>query len=110
MAVCELLTEVASLFVEHRLQANGFQLWLVDSRALAQSLWRTGLVAAWHVEIFQTRDRSGIPRTARWILNHWATREALHQYFEAQLKTLFLHICKRRIMHIFFYYIYDFSF
>ena len=92
IAVCELLTE-ASLWLlsaEHGLQANGLQqLWLVGSRSLAQQLWRAGSAAPRPVGTFQTRDRSGSPRTARWILNHWATREALHQYFEAQLKTLF---------------------
>ena len=48
------------------------QLRLVGSRAQSQQLWRTGLVAPWHVG-------SCIGRR---ILNHCATREALHSFFK----------------------------
>ena len=51
------------------------QLWLVGSRAQAQQLWRTGLVAPLHVGYSQTRDRTCVPCIGRWILNHCATRE-----------------------------------
>ena len=50
-------------------------LWLTGSRAQAQQLWRTGLVAPWHVESSQTRARTCVPCIGRWILNHCATRE-----------------------------------
>ena len=39
-------------------------------------MWHTGLVAQRHVESCQTRDQTGVPCIARWILNHWTTREA----------------------------------
>ena len=54
--VRRLLTAVASLVAEHGLQACGLQqLWLIGSRAQAQQLWCTGLVAPWHVESSWTR-------------------------------------------------------
>ena len=36
-----------------------------------------GFVAPWDVGSSQTRDRVSVPCIARWILNHWAAREAL---------------------------------
>ena len=48
-----------------------------DSRE-AQQLWRVGLVALQHVESPQIRDRTQVSCIGRWILSHWATREALH--------------------------------
>ena len=47
-------------------------------RVRAQSLWHTGLVAPRHVGSSQTRDWTGVPCVARWILNHQTTREAQH--------------------------------
>ena len=44
------------------------QLWLAGSRAQAQLLWCTGLVAPWHVGSSQTRDRTRVPCTGRRIL------------------------------------------
>ena len=41
----------------------------------AQSLWRTGLVAPWHVGSSRTRARTRVPCIGRQILNHCATRE-----------------------------------
>jgi len=58
------LIVVASLVVEHRLQARGLQ----------QS-WHTDLVVRRHVESSRTRDQTYIPFIARWILNHLTTRE-----------------------------------
>ena len=40
-------------------------------------MWPTGLVAPWHVESSQTKDRTGVPCIARWSLDHWTTGEAL---------------------------------
>ena len=52
------------------------QLWLTGSRAQAQQLWRSGLVAPRHVGSSRTRDRTHVPCLGRRILNHCATREA----------------------------------
>ena len=57
------------------------QLWLTGSRAQAQQLWRTGLVAPWHVGSSQTRARTRVPCIGRRILNHCTTREALQLSF-----------------------------
>ena len=56
VAICERLTEVASLAVH------------------AQQLWCTSSVAPWDVEFSRTRNRTSIPCIGRWILNRWATR------------------------------------
>ena len=84
VAVRRLLIAVASLVVEHGLQARrlqqlrhkGLVLWLVGSRVQAWQLWRTGLVAPWHVRSSRTRARTRVPCIGRQILNHCATREA----------------------------------
>ena len=52
------------------------QLLLAGSRAQAQQLWRTGLVAPRHVGSSLTRARTRVPCIGRWILNHCTTREA----------------------------------
>ena len=52
------------------------QLWLTGSRAQAQQLWHTSLVAPRHVGSSQTRDRTRVPCIGRRILNHCATGEA----------------------------------
>ena len=78
VAVCGLLIAVASLASEHGLQARGLQqLWLAGSRAQAQQLWHTGLVAPRHVGSSQIRARTRVPCIGRQVLNHCATREAL---------------------------------
>ena len=41
-------------------------------------MWRTGLVAPQHVGSSQTRARTHVPCTGRWILNHCAIREVPH--------------------------------
>ena len=46
------------------------QLWLAVSRAQAQQLWRTGLVAPQHVGSSQTRAQTRVPCLGRGILNH----------------------------------------
>ena len=51
------------------------QLWLADSRAQAQQLWCTGLVAPWHVGSPRTRAQTRVPCIDRRIPNHFATRE-----------------------------------
>ena len=77
LLVLRLLFAVASLAVEHGLWARGLQeLWLVGSRAQAQQLWRTGLVAPQHVGSSWTWAWTRVPCIGRWILNHCATGEA----------------------------------
>ena len=39
------------------------------------AVWGTGLVAPQRAGSFRTRDRTGVPRVAKQILNHWTTRE-----------------------------------
>ena len=65
------------------LQCTGFSLqWLLllpstGSKAhRLQYLWRTGLVALQHVGSSWTRDRTCDSCIDRWILYHWAIREA----------------------------------
>ena len=55
---------VASLVVEHRLQAPGLQ-----------QLWHMSLVAPWHVESSWTRDRTYVCCIGSWILIHSVNRE-----------------------------------
>ena len=76
VAVRGLLIPVASLVAEHGLQARRLQqLWLADSRAQAQQLWRMGLVALRHVGSSWTRARTCVPCIGRRILNYCATRD-----------------------------------
>ena len=63
-AVRGLFIAVASLVVEHRLQAHGLQ-----------QLWYTGLVAPRHVGSSRTRAQTRVPCIGRRILNHCATTE-----------------------------------
>ena len=51
------------------------QLWLAGSRAQAQGLWHTGLVAPPHVGSSRSRARTRVACIGRRILNHCATRE-----------------------------------
>ena len=63
-----------------RLWCTGSSLpWLLplqrlDSRAQAQQLWRTGLVALGHVGSSRTGHQACVPYIGRWIPNHWTTR------------------------------------
>ena len=54
--------------------ASGLSSW--SSRALGHWLNSCGTWALWHVGSSWTRERTSIPCILRWILNHWATREA----------------------------------
>ena len=71
VAVHRLLIAVASL-----LQSTGSRC-AGSCGSQAQQLWRTGLVAPWHVGSSQTRARTRVPCIGRRILNYCATREAL---------------------------------
>ena len=64
-----------------RLTAVAFLLWSVDFGVQAQYLWPTGLVAPQHVEPSWTTNQIRVPCIVRWILNHWTTRNVLHELF-----------------------------
>ena len=82
---CRLLIVVASLVAEHRLKSmwgvgsGGAERGLRSHGAQAQ-LWYMGLVALWPVGSSGTREQTGVPCIARWIVIPWATREALHPF------------------------------
>ena len=57
------------------------QLWLPGSRAQAQQLWCTGLVAPPHVGSSQTRDQTLVPCIGRQIPNNCTTREVPESLF-----------------------------
>ena len=81
---CPGFTAVASLVVEHGLQACRLQeLWPAGSRAQVQQLWRTGPVAPRHVGSSWTRARTRVPCIGRQTPNRCTTREAL-QYLLIQ--------------------------
>ena len=63
LAMHRLLIPVASLVVEHRLQAAG--LVVVAHR----------LTCPWRVESSRSRDWTCVPCTGSWPPNHWTTRE-----------------------------------
>ena len=73
------------------------QLWHVGSRAQAQQLWRTGLVAPRHVGSSQSRARTRVPCIGRQILNHCATKEA--QEFSPLRNKIFVLFLKKHILH-----------
>ena len=56
----------------HRLIATRLLLWRSSTVAVH------GLAAPWHVRSSQFRGQTHIFCIGRWILYHWATREALH--------------------------------
>ena len=63
------------------LRCIGFSLrwllsWHTGSRAQAQQSWSIGLVAPQHVGSSQIKNWTLVSCTGRWILYHWATREA----------------------------------
>ena len=59
-------------------------------------MWRTGLVAPWHVGSSWTRTRTHVCCIGRWILNHCATREALCPF----LNLCFLSVCSGRVLYV----------
>ena len=77
IAAHRLLIAVASLVVGHGLSVGLQQLRPTDS------------VAPRHVRSSPTRNQTCVPRTGRWILNHWTTRKSL------QFKILLKVICQK---------------
>ena len=63
----------------------------------SQELCRVGLIALWHMESSQTRDRTYISCNDRQILNHWTTREVL-DYFKMLI------LCQLFTLSIRFFY------
>ena len=70
VAVHGLLIVMASLVAEHRLKAPGLQ-----------QLMYAGLAASRYAKSSQTKDQTSVLCIARWILNHWTTREVLKYPF-----------------------------
>ena len=66
--------------------------------AQAQQLWRTGLVAPWHVGSSQTRARTRVPCIGRRILNHCATRKARQCFILAILIGVSVNILKNSLL------------
>ena len=64
------------------------QLWLAGSRAQAQQLWCTGLVALQQVGSSWTRALTCVSCIGRRILNHCATREVPTHFFIEFILTL----------------------
>ena len=79
-----LLIAVSSLVAEHGLQGvqasvvSAHELSICDYQALEHSLKSCGAwpCALWHVGSSQIRGQTCVSCTGRWILYHWATREA----------------------------------
>ena len=65
------------LVVEHSSRHSGFS----SCSTWAQQLWHTSLDVPKHVGSSQTKDQTSVPYIARWILNHWTTREAPQSLF-----------------------------
>ena len=63
-------------------------LWLSGSRAWAQQLWQMGLAALRHMGSSWPRAWTHISCTGRQILYHWATREALNDFFKSNFQLL----------------------
>ena len=70
-------------FVKHREWAQ--QVWLSSSRAVAQQLWRMGLIAPQQTESSCIRDRTRVPCISKWILTHCTTRKAQEWYLEIKI-------------------------
>ena len=60
---------------------SALHLQLPGFRAQVQELQHTGLVFLQHVGSSRTRNWKGVSCTGRWILHHWATREAPGSFF-----------------------------
>ena len=82
------LAAQASVVVARGLNSCGMQaqqLRHTGSRAQAQQLCCTGLVAPWHVGSSQTRARTHVPCIGRQILNHCTTRKAPQQFLQLRI-------------------------
>jgi len=66
------------------------------ARALENRLSSCGTWVLWYVESSRTRDRTRVSNTGKWILYHWATREALHCHFSMHCSPVDSqhHICR----------------
>ena len=85
---CVVFLQLQEVGATLQLWCEGFSLqqlllmWNTGSECKAEQLWSMGLVAPQHVGSSWTRGRTGGPYIARWILNHWTTREAHSLSFE----------------------------
>ena len=81
IAVCRFLIVVASCCRAQALGCKDFSscsTWALEHRCV-------GLVALWHVESNQIRDKTHVPYLGRHILHHWIIREVLEWGFKAYL-------------------------
>ena len=67
-------------------------LWLQASRAQAEYLRCTGLVAMKHVASSPIRDGTRVSCIGRWILYHWATREAPNPVLDSNVRAVLSHL------------------
>ena len=75
------------------LQSTGFSScssWALGSWAV---LWSVGLVVLQHVGSSWTKDQTGVPCIARWILNHRTTRETSVSLMVENVKLVFIRKC-----------------
>ena len=64
-----------------------------ESFRVVGTLWHSGLVAPWHMESSQRRDRTHVPCIGRQIPNHGTTREVLILHAWNFIEILILNIC-----------------
>ena len=80
------LIMVASLGVEHRLQARELQQLQFPGLQRAGSVVEAqGLSCSTACEIFPDQGLNPVSRIAKWILNHWITREVPTSHFLRQV-------------------------
>ena len=72
VVVCSLIAVVSLVVGEMGSRSMGFRSWSM----WAQKLWYTGLADPCHVGSSWTRNQTHVPCLGRWILYHWATRDA----------------------------------
>ena len=80
------------------------------SRALEHKLsscGHMGLVAQWHVESSWTRDWILVPCIGRWILYHWATREAPDIFLTVLRYVVLTMLWKHRKRRTIFFFFFD---
>ena len=87
LAVQRLIIAMASLAAEHGLEGlRASAVALPSSRAQAQWLWHTGLVALWRVGSSEIRDQTCISCTGRWLTTEPAGKPRAHFLMSVKLQ------------------------